>query len=154
MSIESRKRLQHAQDQLVTSLMQGGDAPPGFKEEDLASAARSLLAKRRRLVQLAWPVFETTLSGQFISRFNEYARQAPLFLEAQGRQDGARFARWLLQQGQLPDPCRLALMQVELEGITRPRRGVAVRFAWLKERRRLAMGIKLPFFHSWVFPGK
>lgn len=149
---ETRERLAHDQAHLVAALMTGSSAPAGFDAAELATSAKSLLSKRFRLVQLAWPVFETTLGVQFAPRFAEYARQSSLPPDAQSRQDGYLFARCLMSKNQLPDLGRLALLHTELDGVARPRRGFALRFAWLRERRRPAMGIKLPGCRPWIVP--
>lgn len=149
---ETRERQADAQSHLVASLMRGGDAPAGFDADDLSSASRSLVSKRFRLVQNTWPVFDATLGDRFAPLFDEYARETPLVIEAQGQHDGSQFARWLMKRRQLPDQCRLALLHVELRGIAQPQRGVCVRFAWLRERRRPALGFKFPGCAPWVAP--
>lgn len=149
---ETRERQADAQSHLVASLMRGGSAPTGFDANDLSSTSRSLLSKRFRLVQNGWPVFDATLGERFALLFNEYARETSLPSEAQARQDGCQFASWLMKRKQLPDLCRLALIHAELQGIAQPRRGLCVRFAWLRERRRLAFGFKIPGRVPWVVP--
>ena len=154
MQTEQRTKWGQSQAALVASLMLGETVPEGFVGSDLSSAAHSLLMKRFRLVQLAWPIFDQTLGESFLTLFASYAPSSTITLERQGRHDGWQFARWLLSRRQLPDQARLALLHAELSGIVRPRRGVAVQFAWLGERRRLALGIKLPFVNAWILPSQ
>lgn len=154
MQPEQRTKWAQSQAALVASLMQGKSAPEGFVRPDLSNAARSLLMKRFRLVQLAWPIFDQTLGESFLTLFASYAPSSNITLERQGRHDGWQFARWLLTRGQLPDRARLALLHAELSGIVRPRRGVAMQFAWLRERRRPALGIKLPFVNARILPSQ
>src|SRR5262245_60755858 len=154
MPTEQRTKWSEAQRALVATLMQDQPAPHGFDEQDVAGAARSLLMKRFRLLQLAWSVWDEALGESFLPLFTEYARASSLPMEAQGRQDGWQFARWLLRRGQLPDQARLALLHAELTGIIWPRRGFAVQFAWLRERRRPAIGVKLPFCKAWILPSQ
>ncbi|HQR07566.1 MAG TPA: hypothetical protein PLN21_12130 [Gemmatales bacterium] len=149
---ETRERQADAQSHLVASLMRGGSAPTGFDADDLSSTSRSLLSKRYRLVQNVWPIFEASLGERFHPLFDEYAREMPLPIEAQARQDACQFARWLMNRRQLPDLCHLVLLHAELRGIAQPRRGVSIRFAWLSERRRPAFGFKLPGCAPWVVP--
>ncbi|MFT3880825.1 MAG: hypothetical protein QM703_14335 [Gemmatales bacterium] len=149
---EIRERQADAQSHLVASLMRGSSAPTGFDADDLSSTSRSLISKRFRLVQNAWPVFDTALGERFVTLFEEYARETSLPIEAHARQDGCQFARWLMNRKQLPDLCRLALLHVELQGVAKPRRGVCIRFAWMRERRRPALGFKIPARSPWVVP--
>lgn len=152
MTDDVRQHWAAAQEQLVAHLMHGKVAPTGFVQDELTAAARSLIAKRFRLVQLAWPVFSTALATEFHRLFMTYAHETPLCVEVQGRQDGCRFARWLLKKQQLPDAVQLVLLRVELQGCVQPRRGFSIQFAWLRQRRRLAWGIKLPGCSAWVLP--
>ena len=149
---ETRERQAHSQSHLVASLMRGDSAPVGFEADDLASTSRSLLSKRFRLVQNGWPVFDANLGERFVHLFGEYARETSLPIEAQARQDGSQFARWLMNRKQLPDLCRLALLHAELQGVASPRRGVCIKFAWLRERRRPAFGFKFPGRAPWIVP--
>lgn len=148
----AREQAAHAQSQLVTALMADGPLPPGFDPDDCESTARSLLAKRYRLVQLAWPGLIDALGTHATELFAEFAKQSPLPIESQGRRDGYYFARWLPSMHRLPDECRIILMLAELQGIDRKRHGLALRFAWLRERKRPLVGIKVPGCAPWIVP--
>jgi hypothetical protein len=149
---ETRERQADAQSRLVASLLRGDVTPEGFDTDDLSSASRSLISKRFRIVQNAWPVFDAALGERFPTLFGEYARETSLPTEAQARQDGCQFARWLMERRQLPDQCRLAWLHVDLQGVAQQRRGVCAKLAWLRERRRLAFGFKIPGRVPWVVP--
>ena len=131
-SPEARSNLAEQQAALVRALAGESGAPDGFNGDHVATAAASLLAKRRRGVEKTWPGVAESLGGRFRSMFAQYARAHPLPAEgAYG--DGRKFARYLRQANQLADDGRLQLLLAELGG----RRPIGV--ALLPHRRAFVM---------------
>lgn len=152
MSSEARIHAAKAQNQLVAALVAGGPTPLHFDHDDLRAVAHSLLAKRYRQVQLAWPDFIDAFGDKASELFAEFARQSLLSVPTLGWIDGYRFARWLLVGQRLPDVCRIILMRAELQGISHPRRGCSLQLGWLRERNRPLVGLKLPGCKPWILP--
>jgi hypothetical protein len=100
--LSARERLARAQEQLVRALAVGGPLPGGFSAGRLEAAARALLNKRRRQVQRSWPTLAAALGEDFAPRFEAWARQHPLPVEANPLADGRLFAESLREAGQLP----------------------------------------------------
>lgn len=110
----ARERLAEAQAALVRSLAQGAPVPPGFDGERVQETARTLLAKRRRWVERSWPRLAAALGESFRPRFEAWARENPMELEASALADGRRFADALLAAGGFPDTAREELLSFEL----------------------------------------
>src|SRR5688572_11445791 len=106
---EARARLAEAQAALARALAQGAPVPPGFDAERVEQAARDLLAKRRRWVERTWPRLAAALRDTFRGRFEAWARENPLALEASPLADGRRFADVLLAAGDFPEQARAEL---------------------------------------------
>ncbi|HVG60113.1 MAG TPA: hypothetical protein VNA24_16260 [Hyalangium sp.] len=128
----ARERLAEAQSALVRSLAQGAPVPAGFNAERVQETARTLLAKRRRRVQRSWPRLTEALGESFRPRFDAWAQENPMELEASPLADGRRFADALLGAGEFPDMAREELLIFELryhltgQGLV-PRRGLTLR---------------------------
>jgi hypothetical protein len=79
------------QSRLAQALLRGEG--PLAQRDDVKIAARSLLAKRWRLLLNAWPALEAT----GVDRFAVFAAQQPLNAEACGGRDAAQYADWLAE---------------------------------------------------------
>ena len=111
---EARERLARAQAELARALAQGTPVPPGFDAERVQETARALLSKRRRWVQRMWPRLAAALGDSFRPRFEDWAREHPMELEASALADGRRFAETLLASGAFPEEARGELLAFEL----------------------------------------
>ena len=106
--------------------------------------------KRARAVARAWPGLVNSLGPTFCARFAAFAACAPLPAQGGALADGRAFAAALASEGLLPDAGRFEMLHVDLHhrqtrtGL-RPRRGLAVRFARLRTRRRVCIGLRLPW---------
>lgn len=154
----ARERLAEAQSALVRSLAHGAPVPAGFDVERVQETARTLLAKRRRWVERSWPRLASALGESFRPRFEAWARENPMELEASPLADGRRFADALLAAGGFPDMAREELLIFELryrlteQGLV-PRRGLALRSVCIGLSRLLAarlpggrlLRLRLPF---------
>jgi hypothetical protein len=140
---EARERLAQAQAALARALAQGTAVPPGFDAERVQEAAKSLWAKRRRWVERTWPRLTAGLGDGFRARFEAWAKDNPMELEANPLADGYRFADALLRTGALPEAAREELLAFELryrlteEGLV-ARRGFTVRTLRVGGSRLLA----------------
>jgi hypothetical protein len=133
-SVDDRSKLAAEQAALVESLAGRSPAPTGFNAEHVATAAASLLAKRRRGVEKTWPGLAASLGDRFHAVFAEYASACPLPADG-SHADGRHFARCLRRRDLLDDDGRLQLM---LAAIGRWRRlGVT----YLPGRRELVIAI-------------
>jgi hypothetical protein len=146
---EARARLAQAQAELLRALTTGGAPPPGFDTAQLGVAAAALAAKRRREAAHAWPALVAALGPCFAPLFADFASRVPLPVHGGPLADGRAFARDLQARGALPDAGRLEALLVDLRYLRRldglvPRRGVAVRAAWLRQDRRVVLGVRLP----------
>jgi hypothetical protein len=134
---DARARLAAAQADLLASLLGDAPPPPGFDAGALRAAGDALRCKRAREVAQAWPRLAAALPD-FTARFAAFARGHAL--EAGGpHDDGQRFARWLRDQGALPDEGLVDLLGVEVR-----RRPFAVRAARLA-RGGLFVAARLPW---------
>jgi len=86
----------------------------GFDAERVQETARALLSKRRRWVQRMWPRLAAALGDSFRPRFEDWAREHPMELEASALADGRRFAETLLASGAFPEEAREELLAFEL----------------------------------------
>lgn len=132
--MSARERLARAQAELARALALGAPVPEGFNAERVQAAADSLLAKRRRQVQRVWPVLAAALGEEYAARFNAWARESPLPLEASALVDGRRFAEALRVHGVLPAEARAAVWEFDFRWRLTPEGGV--------ERRR-GLGVSL-----------
>ena len=136
MSPEERRNLAEQQAGLVRGLAGQSGLPAGFNRNHLATAAASLLAKRRRGVERTWPGLAESLGDRFRQVFAQYARSHPLPAEG-AHADGREFAHYLLQTNALADDGRLQLFLAELG----PRRPVGI--AFLPGQRALVIAFSL-----------
>jgi hypothetical protein len=149
MRAESRGRLAAAQAAIVRSVALKEPPPEGFDRSRVAAAADALIRKRARAVALAWPALARSLGESFDERFAAHTKATPLPLEGTPLEDGRAFARALALAGVLPENGRLELLAVDSRYVLRAdtliaRRGFAIRAVWLKQRRRVAVVMRLP----------
>jgi hypothetical protein len=143
----ARERLAEAQAALVRALARGASVPAGFDAERVQAAAGTLISKRRRWVERTWPQLAAALGDSFRSRFEEWARENPMEVEANGFVDGRKFAQALLSRQEFPDAARQELLSFELNyrltehGLVE-RRGPTVKSLLVGGSRLLA--IRLP----------
>nr|BDT35078.1 hypothetical protein MFMH1_47470 [Myxococcus sp. MH1] len=100
--MSARERQARAQAELVRALGVGAPVPPGFDEARVLAAAQSLMSKRRRGVERAWPLLASALGPDFSPRFEQWARSNPMSVEPDSRVEGRRFAQALRDEGRLP----------------------------------------------------
>lgn len=157
-SQEARARLAEAQASLVRALAQGSPVPTGFDAERVRESAAALLSKRRRWVERAWPRLAAGLGESFRSRFETWAQENPMEVEASPLADGRRFADALLATREFPDAAREELFFFDLrytltEHGLMERRGLRVRTLSVGPSRLLAarlpggrvLRLRLPF---------
>ena len=123
---DARQGMAVAQRDLVNALTAGGTAPPGFDEEAVARAARSLRAKRRTAVAKTWPRLTAELGPSFAAAFADFAASHPIGDDGPVA-DGRRFAEHLLRRGALEDAGRCELLAHRVS------RGLPVRAARLRD---------------------
>jgi hypothetical protein len=155
---EARERLAEAQAALARALAQGTPVPSGFNVERVQETARALLSKRRRWVENSWPRLAAALGDTFRPRFEAWAQEHPMALEASSLADGRRFADALLAMAEFPEAAREELLAFELryrlteEGLV-ARRGFTLKAPRVGNRRLLAarlpggrvLRLRLPF---------
>ena len=134
MSDDPRTRLAAEQAALAASLARRSPAPAGFNADHVATAAASLLAKRRRGVEKTWPGRAASLGDRFHAVFAEYASAYPLPADGP-HADGRQFARYLRRLDLLDDDGRLQLMLAELG------RGRPVGITYLPGRREVVVAV-------------
>ena len=113
MSPDDRAKLAEQQAALVDALAGRSAAPDGFHAQHIATAAASLLAKRRRGVEKTWPGLAASLGERFRSVFADYARHHPIPADGPAG-DGRHFARHLRTLGLLSDAARVQLLLAEM----------------------------------------
>jgi hypothetical protein len=98
--IDPRERLAQQQADLLGSLVRVDRAdPPGFDAEQLRVQRRSLLAKRRRLVERFHPELAGQLGEDFRELFDEYASEHPHLNGRGPAVDAEHFTHWLARRG-------------------------------------------------------
>lgn len=146
---EERARLAAAQAELVAALVAQGPPPPGFDAERLRVAAGALAQKRQRELAQAWPRLVQGLGASWPSSFATFAAAVPLPREGGPLADGRAFAAWLEKKESLPEGGRLEALATDLryrrcaDGLL-PRRGPAVRVAWLGRSKKLVLALRWP----------
>lgn len=104
----ARRRLAHAQNELLSALITGGPPPDGFDPERLRVQRRALLVKRANVLTKVAPEPAEILAGDFRDLFFAYARTRPM---TDGyHRDATDFVRHLLDTGQPPDAERRELL--------------------------------------------
>ncbi len=147
MNDDARRRQAALQESLLRSLTGKGDAPEGLDRDRLAVAGHSLAVKRARSVSMAWPGLAEALSESFAAEFASYAAGSSIPALGGPLADGWAFAGWLARQGRLPAAGRLEQLGVSLhhreipEGLV-PRRGPAIRAAWLDPPGQLVLAAR------------
>ena len=101
-----RERLARQQAELLRVLLAGGPVPAGFDADKLATEARSLRAKRRRVIALLRPDVADYLGERFTPLFHRWAADHPRAVGTRARHDAEDFVAWLLETGELPRPRR------------------------------------------------
>ncbi|MGW4425566.1 hypothetical protein [Streptosporangium sp. NPDC004631] len=99
---DARAALARAQAELLTALVAGGEAPPGFDAERLRIQTAGLIAKRRGAVARLRPDLVTLLGGDFAAEFDAYARGRPR-PPGGSHADVRDFAEELRATGRAPD---------------------------------------------------
>ncbi|MFP2957219.1 hypothetical protein ACLEPN_05140 [Myxococcus sp. 1LA] len=75
--MSARARLAREQKELVRALGVGAPVPAGFDASRVLAAAQSLISKRRRSVERAWPSLAAALGPDFAPCFEQWARATP-----------------------------------------------------------------------------
>jgi hypothetical protein len=145
-----RAGLADRQIALVSALVAGGEMPEGFDAARLQAAAAALERKRAMATARAWPKLAQALGQRFRDRFADYARTTPLPSKGGPLLDGRTFARWLAARGELPEASRLQALGVDLRYTVSPkglfpRRGPALKAAFLNRPWRLVVAVRLPW---------
>jgi hypothetical protein len=133
-SADERAKLAEQQAALVDALAGRSRAPDGFDAQHIATAAASLLAKRRHGVEKTWPGLAVSLGERFRTIFGDYARSHPIPADGPAA-DGRLFARHLHRIGLLSDAGRVQLLLADMG-----RRPIAV--AYLPARGALAIAFR------------
>lgn len=146
MSVDSRLAAQ--QGALVRALTGQGPVPSGFDAGRVDVVARSLVMKRLRSVRRVWPGLARGLGDDFDGLFFAYATKTPSPRHGGALADGDRFVGNLIAIGRCPDEACRERLAVTLEYrrtdglVRRSRWSVVVRFALLRHRRRVALGLR------------
>jgi hypothetical protein len=157
---EMRQRLATQQAALVKALT-GAMAPPAdFDAVRVGVAVQALTRKRCRSAAKAWPALTQALGERFAVLFAEFAAGTPLPEHGGPLADGRAFVRFLAAAVELPEEARREVLAVDLaykstrRGLL-PRRGFAMRVAWLRRAGRLVLGICVPGFGvHWLSMGR
>ncbi|QSQ15273.1 hypothetical protein [Myxococcus landrumensis] len=148
--MNARERLSQAQAELVRALGVGGPVPAGFDTARVQAAAQSLIHKRRRAVEHAWPKLVLALGPDFAARFDSWARAHPMSVEPDPRVEGRRFAESLREQGPLPASISGVLLDFDARwnwiatGEAVRRRGFALVIRRDTFTRRWQVALRLP----------
>ncbi|NTX38916.1 hypothetical protein HUA78_31165 [Myxococcus sp. CA033] len=148
--MSARERLAQAQAELVHALGAGAPVPAGFDSARVLAAAQSLLHKRRRGVERAWPPLAAALGADFAVRFEHWARTHPMSVEPDALAEGRRFAASLQDEGRLPAQVSGVLMDFDARWrLTPAGERVRRRGFWLVVRRdvttrRFRVALRLP----------
>jgi hypothetical protein len=114
----ARARLAEREAVLVAALVAGAPTPPGLDVDRVAVQSDALIAKRRRVVQRAWPELAAALGDDFGPAFESWARENPR-RTGESQPDAVSFGVHLRRQGLLPRGLRLELVR----RVLRARRG-------------------------------
>lgn len=112
---ERRRQLGAAQAELMSALTKGNAGAASFAQDQLKRAANSLLHKRMRQLERAWPALREWLGGEWEAAFTEYARACQLEDELNATDDGMRWIARLVATRALPDAVRVELLRAKLE---------------------------------------
>jgi hypothetical protein len=147
---DNRRTLAGLQEGLVRALTDGNSCPPGFDEERVQLAARSLVRKRIGALARAWPALRRALGESFEEVALAYVTKNPLPQEGGPLADGRAFIRALAQVNRLPDEVRVEAFVVDLRYLSRPcglvpRRGITIKGLLLQDRFGFVIGVRLPW---------
>jgi hypothetical protein len=148
--MSARERLARAQEALVLALGTGAPVPAGFDAARVHASARTLVDKRRRQVERAWPLLASALGPDFRPRFEAWARQHPMEVEPSALADGRRFAASLEAAGALPATLSPLLQDFDMHwrlteaGELVPRRGLVLSLRRVGASRRWRLALRLP----------
>jgi len=131
---DDRAKLAEQQLALVDALAGRSPAPDGFDVQHIATAAASLLAKRRHGVEKTWPGLAASPGERFRTIFGDYARIHAIPADGPAA-DGRLFAHYLRKLGLLSDSGRVQLLLADMG-----RRPIAV--AYLPARVALAVAFR------------
>ncbi len=150
MTDTARERLARAQTELVRALVAQGPIPAGFDEARVRAAARSLVNKRRQTLARIWPSLAKAVGDSYAKEFTRYAEGQPLPPCASPRADGRAFLQWFEMQGPLTDAMRIEAIAFDLRFAVAPRGlrrryGFALKFARLRETRKLLIAARIPW---------
>ncbi len=141
---------------LLRSLVAGTRPPSAFDTARVRACAESLLRKRTRDVERAWPVLVDSLGPRFRPAFTAYAAGSPLPAAGGALADGREFAAWLRTRGAVTDVARRAVLAFDLQWNRCPfgRRCFAVGAVILSAPHWLVLGLRLPLFgvHTFTIP--
>ncbi|TMC03562.1 MAG: hypothetical protein E6J41_26980 [Chloroflexi bacterium] len=141
--------LARRQAELVSALLGGGDAPAGFDEGRVRTAAAALRAKRAHAIAKAWPRLARALGPDLAPAVERHVRLLPSAPASGPLGDGRELARALAAEGRLPWEGRLELLAADLrhrwlvDGRRLPRRA-AVAAAWRRAPAALVVAVRLP----------
>jgi hypothetical protein len=149
MATDMRQQLGEAQAALLRALVAGGPRPEGFDPRAIKTASDALVRKRSRVVAKLWPALSGALGADFYPRFAAYAERHPLPDVGGALGDGLLFVGEALTEAELTDALRRERLRAEAHLVRRPgrltpRRCPAVKFAWLRQQRRLAVLLTVP----------
>ena len=148
--MSARERLARAQEALVLALGTGAPVPAGFDAARVHASARTLVDKRRRQVERAWPLLARALGTDFAPRFEAWARKHPMAVEPSPLADGRRFAQSLEAAGALPASLTALMQDFDLRwrlteaGEPVPRRGLVLSLRRVDASRRWRLAARLP----------
>jgi hypothetical protein len=141
---DARERLAEQQARLVRALLGRDEAPAGFDAERLRLAGQSLVNKRLREVERAWPALARCLGAEWGERFSAFARTAPPPEAGGPLADGLAFARTLSARD-LDDEALAERFLAELHHA-----GLPIRAVRLPRAGRLLLGGRLPWLGARV----
>jgi hypothetical protein len=101
---DSDRQALAAEQRALLAALAGGSVPPGFDVGRVALAGRTLLNKRRRAVERAWPALAAVPA--FVDHFAAYAAAVPL-PRGGGRADGRRCFLHMRAGGFVTDDARV-----------------------------------------------
>lgn len=153
--MSAREELARAQAELLRALGEGGPVPEGFDAARLRATADALVAKRRRLVERAWPGLVALLGERFAGDFEAWAREHPLRdVEPHPGVEARRFAEALRATGRLPPQAEGEIADFDLRWRLTREGGLAARrgLGWALVREgpsRRVLRVRLPGGRVW-----
>lgn len=148
--MSAREQLAREQAELVRALGVGAPVPAGFDTSRVLAAAQSLISKRRRGVERAWPALAAVLGPDFAHGFEQWARAHPISVNPDSHAEGRRFAQALRSEGRLPGRLSRNLLDFDITWKMTPsgeavrRRGFALVIRRHDTTRRFLWALRLP----------